>query len=306
MPLKVAPPPFAKPSLGISQSCSLYPHSQLGGPLSTSFLTPPNESTRMLSLLTLIALDELFTFSRALISMISYDQTSCVLVTSPSSAISLTLDIFFPWGIASSKTTTTHKTCHPTSPGFRRFPQTLWISQTRPYFRKLLPVGKKGKVAHTPSANVAGSGPSSDKNAYEALASKSFNYHFGCWKKALAENKGKCMFCHNIARNSDHKTRDCLILKKLGLKLEMQSELDSNIDATLRITALPAAESATPTAATPAPYSNNVSGWASLPGGFSAAAKQDSNNSGDEYNYEGKSSGSICSSSLAKPKTSRT
>jgi hypothetical protein len=71
MPLKVAPPPFAKPSLGIPQSCSASPHSWLGGPLGTSFSIPPNVSARMLSLLTFIALDELFTFSRALILMIS-------------------------------------------------------------------------------------------------------------------------------------------------------------------------------------------------------------------------------------------
>jgi hypothetical protein len=51
MPLKVAPPPFAKPSLGIPRSCSTSPYSQLGGPLVTSFLTPPNVFTRMLSLL---------------------------------------------------------------------------------------------------------------------------------------------------------------------------------------------------------------------------------------------------------------
>jgi hypothetical protein len=41
------------------------------------------------------------------------------------------------------------------------------------------PVGKNGKVARIPSVNVAGSGPSDGNNAYEALASKSFNYHFG-------------------------------------------------------------------------------------------------------------------------------
>ncbi len=93
------------------------------------------------------------------------------------------------------------------------------------------PVSKNSKVARTPSANVIGSGPSDGNNVYEALASKSFNYHFGCCKKALAESKGTCMFCHDTAHNSDHKTRDCLILKKLGLKLEKRLELVSNIDA---------------------------------------------------------------------------
>ncbi len=140
MPLKVASPPFAKPSLGISRSFSASPHSRQGGPLGACFSNPPNISTRMLSLLTLIVLGKLFTFSRALILTISYDQTSFVLVTSPSSVISLTLDILFPWGIASSETMATHKTCHPTSPGFQRFPWTLWFSQTWPYFRRFLGV----------------------------------------------------------------------------------------------------------------------------------------------------------------------
>jgi hypothetical protein len=78
------------------------------------------------------------------------------------------------------------------------------------------------------------------------------------------------MIYHNTARNSDHKTHDCLILKKLGLKLVKRLESDSNIDAALRVTAPPALESAKPAAATPAPSSDTVSGLASLPGGFSA------------------------------------
>jgi hypothetical protein len=164
------------------------------------------------------------------------------------------------------------------------------------------PVSKNSKVARTPSENAAGSGPRDGKNAYEVLASKSFNYHFGHWKKVLAENKGKCMFCHKTARNSDHKTRDCPILKKLGLKLEKRSKLDSNIDATSTVMAPPVAESTKPAAATPAPSSDAVSGLASLPGGFSAAAEQDLYDLGHEYDYKGKSSGSMYSSSSAKPK----
>jgi hypothetical protein len=112
------------------------------------------------------------------------------------------------------------------------------------------------------------------------------------------------MFCHDTARNSDHKTRDCPILKKLGLKLEKRSKLDSNIDAATTVMAPPVAESAKPAGATPAPSSDAVSGSASLPGGFSAAAEQDLYDLGHEYDYEGKSSGSMYLSSSAKPKIS--
>jgi hypothetical protein len=66
------------------------------------------------------------------------------------------------------------------------------------------PVGKDGQVVQTPSVNAASTAPGDGKNVYEALAAKSFNYHLGRWKKALSENKGKCMFCHNSACNTNH------------------------------------------------------------------------------------------------------
>ncbi len=59
------------------------------------------------------------------------------------------------------------------------------------------PVGKDGKVPRSLLANAAGTNSGDDENPYKALANKSFNYHFARWKKAIGENKGKCMFCHN-------------------------------------------------------------------------------------------------------------
>jgi hypothetical protein len=65
------------------------------------------------------------------------------------------------------------------------------------------PVDKTGKVTRTtPSANTVGT---DNENPYEALSAKSFNYHFGRWKKALREQKGKCMICFDTARN-EHNT----------------------------------------------------------------------------------------------------
>jgi hypothetical protein len=115
------------------------------------------------------------------------------------------------------------------------------------------PVGKGGKVVRNASANAAGATPGDGKNAYKALAAKLFNYHFGRWKKAIGENKGKCMFCHDTARNSDHKSRDCLILKKLGFELEKRTGSDNaGGNAASRVTAPPAGNASKPTSS-PAP-----------------------------------------------------
>ncbi len=41
------------------------------------------------------------------------------------------------------------------------------------------------------------------------------------------ENKGKCMFCHDTAHNTDHKTCYCPILKKLGVKIKKRIKVDN-------------------------------------------------------------------------------
>ncbi len=111
----------------------------------------------------------------------------------------------------------------------------------------LSPVGKDGKLVQNVSANAAGATPLDGKNAYKAFAAKLFNYHFSRWKKAIGENKGKCMFCHDTACNSDHKSRDCPILKKLGFKLEKRTSLDNaGGDAASRVTAPPAGDASKP------------------------------------------------------------
>jgi hypothetical protein len=86
------------------------------------------------------------------------------------------------------------------------------------------PIGKDGKPARTPSANTAGTDP---ENPYELLSGKSLNYHFSQWKKALKDQKGKCMVCFGTARNPDHKTCNCPILKNLGFKLEKRIAADN-------------------------------------------------------------------------------
>ncbi len=87
------------------------------------------------------------------------------------------------------------------------------------------PVGKDGKPipSGTPSANAAGT---NSERPYEALSSKSFNYHFGRWKKSLKDQKGKCMICFDSARNK-HNTCDCPIMKNLGFKIKKRSPSDT-------------------------------------------------------------------------------
>jgi hypothetical protein len=111
------------------------------------------------------------------------------------------------------------------------------------------------------------------------------------------------MFCHDSACNANHKSRDCPILKKLGFKLEKRT--DSNkADAASWVTAPPMGDTTKP-AQTPAPASNATSGLGSLPGGFSAVAEPVSYDSGDNYDYKGKSSGSMyLGSNLDKPNSS--
>jgi hypothetical protein len=93
-------------------------------------------------------------------------------------------------------------------------------------------------VVRNQSANAAVAAPGDGKNVYEALVAKSFNYHLGRWKKALSENKDKCMLCHDSARNANHKSRDCPIHKKLGLKLVKQTDSDK-ADAASWVTTQP-------------------------------------------------------------------
>ena len=155
------------------------------------------------------------------------------------------------------------------------------------------PVDKTGKVTRTtPSANTVGS---DNENPYEALSAKSFNYHFGRWKKALREQKGKCMICFDTARN-EHNTCDCPIMKNLGFKIEKRvPSADNPRDAASRAaTETPPSQSPLPapsTAPTPTPPpTDSRPGSAVVPGAFSAATEYDS---GDEFDYEGKSDGAM-------------
>jgi hypothetical protein len=99
------------------------------------------------------------------------------------------------------------------------------------------------------------------------------------------------MFCHDTARNSNHKSCNCPILKKLGFKLEKRTGLDNTGgDAASCVTAPPAGNAPKP-ASSPAPALDATTGSETIPGAYAVAAEPDSYDSGEDYDYEGKSSG---------------
>jgi hypothetical protein len=152
------------------------------------------------------------------------------------------------------------------------------------------PVGKDGKapVRGNPLANTA---DADSGDPYEALGGKSFNYHFGHWKKVLKTKKGACMVCFGLARNPDHLTCDCPILKNLGFKLLKCSCSDTSAHKVAsrmaRDTSLAPAKPTTPAPA-PAPPADTQPGTALVPGAFSVLTKQEYYDSGDEFDYKGK------------------
>jgi hypothetical protein len=118
------------------------------------------------------------------------------------------------------------------------------------------------------------------------------------------------MFCHDTARNSNHKSRNCPILKKLGFKLEKRTGSDNaGSDAASCVTAPPAGDASRPAPA-PAPALDATSGSGSISGAYAAAAEPDSYDSGDDYDYSSSSmysgtrSGQPTSTSLAYISTS--
>ena len=129
----------------------------------------------------------------------------------------------------------------------------------------------------TPSANAAGS---KGESPYDALSAKSFNYHFGRWKKALKEQKGKCMVCFDTARN-EHNTCDCPVLKNLGFKIDKCTPSNNPCNAASRVVteipqppALPA-PAPTPSSAPPPASGDSQLGSMVAPGAFSVATEYD-------------------------------
>jgi hypothetical protein len=70
------------------------------------------------------------------------------------------------------------------------------------------PVGKDGKPAWTPSANVAGTS-GNGTNPYDILPTCSFNLHMARWRNGCKDGSDKCMVCHNTSNKPTHHSKDC-------------------------------------------------------------------------------------------------
>ena len=170
-------------------------------------------------------------------------------------------------------------------------------------------VGKDGKVPRsTLSANAAGS---EGESLYDALSAESFNYHFGRWKKALKEQKGKCMVCFDTAWN-EHNTYDCPVLKNLGFKIDKRTPSDNPRDAASRVAteipqspALPA-PAPTPSLAPPPASGDSQPGSMVAPGAFSEATEYDSRDGAMYVNKSNQSSIAYPSASCSQASCSHT
>jgi hypothetical protein len=99
------------------------------------------------------------------------------------------------------------------------------------------------------------------------------------------------MVCFGSARNPNHVTCDCPILKNLGFKLEKRSGSDTSArDVASRVATDASLAQAGPTtpAPAPAPPADTQPNTALVPGAFRASTKQESYDYGDEFDFKGK------------------
>ena len=103
------------------------------------------------------------------------------------------------------------------------------------------------------------------------------------------------MICHGTARNPEHLTCNCPILKNLGYKLEKQSgsDIPAHYAASRAATDAGLATAGTVPVPDPAPPAESQPGSSSAPGAFSASTEHESYDSGDKFDYEGKADGAM-------------
>jgi hypothetical protein len=107
------------------------------------------------------------------------------------------------------------------------------------------------------------------------------------------------MICHNTSNKPTHHSKDCPILKKIGLKLVKRTPANGD-DVASRVgqEAPPPAPPTAPPAA-PNPLAKN-GGSAGTPGAFTAATESNSYDLGDDFDYEGKYEGKVYSNGNSK------
>ena len=163
------------------------------------------------------------------------------------------------------------------------------------------PVGKDGKPSRPSSANAA---VATGTSPYDAMATCAFGTHISRWRIGCKEGSEKCMICHNTSNKPAHHSKDCPILKQIGLKLVKRTPSDGGDAASRSASAAPSPAPPSAPAPPPAPAAPPIDGGSTgTPGAFTAVTEPDSYDSGDEFDYEGKYEGSLYS---GKPKPDNT
>jgi hypothetical protein len=120
-----------------------------------------------------------------------------------------------------------------------------------------------------------------------------FGNHISCWRVGCKEGSKKCMVCHNTLNKPAHHTKDCPILKQLGLKLVKHTPANGG-DAASQVSETPAPAPAPAPPVPPVPPSAN-GGSSCTPGAFTAVTEAENYDSGEDFNYKGKYEGSVYS-----------
>jgi hypothetical protein len=118
-----------------------------------------------------------------------------------------------------------------------------------------------------------------------------FGTHISRWRIGCKDGCEKCLVCHNTSNKPAHHTKDCPILKQIGLKLVKRTPANGS-DAASCVGENPAPA---PAPAPPAPAPSANGGSAATPGAFTAATEVASYNSGQEFDYKGKNEGLVYS-----------
>jgi hypothetical protein len=110
---------------------------------------------------------------------------------------------------------------------------------------------------------------------YNAMGSQSFSKHHNQWQYNCKDGSRKCIICHNTSQDKAHNTKDCPILKKLGLKLVKRTPDNGNTASWVGQDRAPPAQpaAASPALVTPSAESG---GSGSAPGAFNVATKPES------------------------------
>jgi hypothetical protein len=114
------------------------------------------------------------------------------------------------------------------------------------------------------------------------------------WHKGVVQQEGKCLVCFNTsANNPDHKTHECPILSKVGLKFKklLPCKVASRV-ATNGASPSPSPAPAPSPAPTPS-INSDTTGSGSAPDAFTASTELETYNSSDEFDYEGKCDGAM-------------